>query len=203
VGIGLAVGFQLSHGIAALARISEGSAHGRFQPFHLGHLEYVKAAKEECDYLWVGITKYDVSLGAMNPLGTRREQPANNPFTYYERVKMITGALVEEGVAPSEFGFIPFPIETPGHLPAFLPKTVPCFTTICEEWNRQKIAVLEEAGYLVRVLWEKPKLISAAEVRESLIAGDELWRSKVPRSVAVELEAMNASERLRSIAHQR
>jgi cytidyltransferase-like protein len=33
--------------------------HGRFQPFHRGHLEYMRGASERCDELWVGITNPD------------------------------------------------------------------------------------------------------------------------------------------------
>src|SRR5947207_1316712 len=108
----------------------EGSAHGRFQPFHNEHLEYVRVAKQRCEFLWIGITQFDVTVSALNPLGAHREQPVNNPLTYYERVKMITAALLAQGLKASEFGFIPFPIETPTSLPAFLPVAVPCFTTI-------------------------------------------------------------------------
>ena len=176
---------------------AEASAHGRFQPFHLGHLEYVLAAKARCTFLWIGITKYDVTPSALNPLGTKREQPANNPFTYYERVKMITAALAAAGIGRDTFGFVPFPIETPSHLPAFLPLTIPCFTTICEEWNRQKIAVLTEIGYSVHVLWEKEKLISAADVRDAILHGDDAWRSKVPSAVAAFLDGIDAAERIR------
>src|SRR6266702_2774642 len=107
--------------------LPEGSAHGRFQPFHLGHLEYVLAAKDRCAFLWIGITKFDITASALNPLCTHREQPENNPLTYYERLKMITAALLECGVGRERFGFVPFPIETPLSLPSFLPVTIPCF----------------------------------------------------------------------------
>ena len=33
--------------------------HGRFQPFHLGHLEYLAGAASEADEVWVGITNPD------------------------------------------------------------------------------------------------------------------------------------------------
>ena len=33
--------------------------HGRFQPFHNGHLEYLRGAAECCDELFVGITNPD------------------------------------------------------------------------------------------------------------------------------------------------
>ncbi|TMK95420.1 MAG: hypothetical protein E6G42_02925 [Actinobacteria bacterium] len=33
--------------------------HGRFQPFHNGHLEYLRGAAARCDELFVGITNPD------------------------------------------------------------------------------------------------------------------------------------------------
>jgi cytidyltransferase-like protein len=183
-----------------MTRFPEASAHGRFQPFHLGHLEYILAAKEACDFLWIGITKYDITPGTLNPLGTKREHPASNPFTYFERLKMITAALIQAGVSREAFGFIPFPIETPVHLPAFLPLYVPCFTTICEPWNREKIAVLQQAGYSVHVLWDRAKTISADTIRQAILNGDDGWRKLVPNAVAEALDEMNPAERVRAVA---
>jgi nicotinamide mononucleotide adenylyltransferase len=114
--------------------IEQGSVHGRFQPFHNDHLQYLLAAKEQCKFLWVGITKYDITQFDANPLGSHRERPENNPLTYFERITMIREAVVEADVPIGSFGFVPFPIETPSHLPAFMPISIPCFTTICEDW---------------------------------------------------------------------
>ena len=36
--------------------VRQGMIHGRFQPFHKGHLEYMRGAAECCDELFVGIT---------------------------------------------------------------------------------------------------------------------------------------------------
>jgi nicotinamide mononucleotide adenylyltransferase len=115
--------------------------HGRFQLFHNGHLEYLLAATKRCSFLWIGITQYDVSPSKLNPLGRPRERPENNPLTYFERVVMITGVLADSGLSRDSFGFVPFPIERPEALPNFMPITVPCLTTICEDWNREKIRV--------------------------------------------------------------
>lgn len=38
-----------------------GMIHGRFQPFHNGHLEYALAALSRCSHLIVGITNPDPS----------------------------------------------------------------------------------------------------------------------------------------------
>ena len=39
-----------------------GMVHGRFQPFHVGHLEYALTALHRCEHLIVGITNPDPSL---------------------------------------------------------------------------------------------------------------------------------------------
>ena len=39
--------------------MKRGMIHGRFQPFHLGHLEYLQGAAAQSDEVWVGITNPD------------------------------------------------------------------------------------------------------------------------------------------------
>src|SRR5437870_2137192 len=126
--------------------LEEASAHGRFQPLHNGHMEYLLAAKRHCRFLWVGITAVDAKA-AQEKRGTTRERPWNNPLSYFERLTIIRRALLEAGVQASEFACIPFPIEFPEMLSNYLPTTVPCLTTICEEWNREKVRILASLGY--------------------------------------------------------
>src|SRR5271169_4771736 len=87
---------------------SEASVHGRFQPLHNDHVEYIMEAKKRCEYLWIGITKYDVDQ--LNPLGRHRERPEANPLTFFERIKIIKEALIDFDISPANFGFLPFPI---------------------------------------------------------------------------------------------
>jgi cytidyltransferase-like protein len=177
----------------------EASVHGRFQPFHNGHLEYVLAAKRNCDFLWIGITKFDTTPSGLNPLGRLRERPENNPLTFFERIAIISATLEEVGIERDTFGFIPFPIEEPQKLGIFLPKHIPIYTTICEDWNREKIDLLTSAGYDVRVLWERAKVTSGSKVREQLIAADPEWKKSVPAATARYIEALGLADRLRAI----
>jgi nicotinamide mononucleotide adenylyltransferase len=152
--------------------IEDGSIHGRFQPFHNDHLEYALAAKKACRFLWIGITKFDIAPTEASPLGRDRERPENNPLTYFERVSIISAALIDAGIDRSSFGFVPFPIETPKRLSGFMPISIPCFTTICEEWNKEKIRVLRALGYEVKVLWERERkmLLEVSSATISLLA---------------------------------
>jgi nicotinamide mononucleotide adenylyltransferase len=180
--------------------IPEASVHGRFQPFHNEHLEYVVQAKRRCAFLWIGITRYDITLIDVNPLGRDREKPTNNPLTYFERISIIRQALVDAAVEAGTFGFVPFPIETPKRLPVFLPTHIPCFTTICEPWNEEKIAVLKQLGYEVIVLWNRPqKRVSGGVIRRDLIAGGSSWKSMVPAATATAIETLAIADRLRAL----
>jgi nicotinamide mononucleotide adenylyltransferase len=180
--------------------LDEGSVHGRFQPFHNDHLDYTLAAKQQCRFLWIGITKYDIAPIDATPLGLPREMPDHNPLTYFERINIIGEALAEAGVNRDSFSFVPFPIETPKRLPLFMPRSVPCFTTIREEWNRKKIQVLKEAGYEVIVLWERlEKIIQGGLIRDDIVAGGVNWKEIVPPATVRAVERLNLRDRLISL----
>ena len=178
--------------------IAEGSAHGRFQPFHNEHLEYVTAAHRSCRFLWIGITKYDLDA-EVSPLGRDREKPESNPLTYFERISIIADALTEVGIQRNSFAFIPFPIEHPQKLKQFLSTSVLCFTTICESWNREKIEVLKSEGYPVKVLWEREKRVTGQAIREQLVEDNPQWRQNVPPATARAMQRLGIAERLRNL----
>ena len=54
---------------------------GRFQPFHLGHLEALQFALSKVDKLWVG-------LGSSN-----KSAQKNDPFSAEERKDMILSSI--------------------------------------------------------------------------------------------------------------
>ena len=90
-----------------------GVIHGRFQCLHLKHMEYLLAAKKQCDRLIIGISNPDAGFIRTNIHDTNRSRPENNPFTYFERYEMIREAMLEFHVPREEFEIVPFPINTP------------------------------------------------------------------------------------------
>lgn len=182
-----------------MSHYTEASAHGRFQPLHNGHMEYLLEAKRRCSFLWVGITAVEPQQFE-KAAQTAREKPENNPLTYFERTSIISEALVETGLSRADFGFVPFPIEFPERLPNFMPKTVPCLTTICEEWNRKKITLLQNLGYEVVVLYERPrKEITGQQIREDIMRHGDWWRSHVPNATIRAAETLDVASRLRRL----
>jgi len=59
---------------------------GRFQPFHLGHLNMVRKVIEECDKIIIGIGSAQFS------------HSTSNPFTAGERHLMISRSLEDEEI---------------------------------------------------------------------------------------------------------
>ena len=173
---------------------SVGCVHGRFQPFHREHLDYVRRAKTQCDFLWIGLTQFDRHR---HKGASRRSQRSSNPLTYWERVKMIRRVLAEDGTPSSAFGFTPFPIDSPDDLPHFIGTEVVCYTTICEPWNREKIELLEDLGYSVSVVVERsPKQVSGHEIREGIMNGTDAWQQKLPEATVAFVKEISLRDRL-------
>lgn len=182
-------------------RYKFGSVHGRFQPPHLGHYEYIHEAMNLCEFLWIGIARPDIREDAPCEVAKHRADVANNPLTYFERTSIIEQMLLESGKSRSEFGFIPFPIDKPERLPDFLPTSIVCFTTIYDDWNRHKIASLQKVGYEVKVLWErKDKLYAGQAIRDSIRSGSSDWVSMVPPATARVLKDLDFGKRLTQLS---
>jgi nicotinamide mononucleotide adenylyltransferase len=181
-----------------MIRYDIASAHGRFQPLHNGHMEYLLAAKERCRFLYIGVTQYiRSSLVAVKGAGQHRASYMANPLTYYERQLLITEALHEAGLDRGDFRVLPFPIEAQETLGEFLPRDVPVLTTICEPWNRVKVEALQRAGYKVEVLWEhESKTVTGQEVRELIARRDPAYLNLVPNATAKMVEALEVWKRL-------
>lgn len=177
-------------------RHRSGMVHGRFQPFHLGHLAYLLGAAARCDELYVGITNPDPSRVLPDPLDPARHLPESNPYTYAERQLMVKAAATAAGLDPARVHVIPFPVNEPELWPAYVPPGVTHFVRLFSAWGHAKRERLRAAGYRVVVLDEgEAKEVSGADVRASLQAGGAEWRALVPDAVAEVLDALRAQGR--------
>jgi len=68
---------------------------GRFQPFHMGHLNIIKGLAEKYDEVVIGLCSAQCS------------HTLRNPFTYVERYQMITLALSEVNI--HNYKIVPIP----------------------------------------------------------------------------------------------
>jgi len=67
-----------------------GLVMGRFQPFHLGHLELVKQVLSECGGIIIAVT------------GSQFNYIEKDPFTAGERIEMIHESLKEAAIDLSQ-----------------------------------------------------------------------------------------------------
>jgi nicotinamide-nucleotide adenylyltransferase len=155
--------------------------HGRFQPFHNGHLEYLRGAAAQCNEVFVGITNPDPQRIKEERSDPLRHLPESNPFTYVERLMMIEAVAEDEGIWVH---VIPFPVNEPELWSAYVPAGVTQYLRLFSEWGGTKLERMREAGYQVVVLDEGvDKEISGTDVRAALRSGEE-WEALVPPGVA-------------------
>jgi cytidyltransferase-like protein len=155
--------------------------HGRFQPFHNGHLEYLRGAAARSDEVFVGITNPDPQRVKEEASDPNRHLPESNPFTYVERLLMVEAVAEDEGIRAH---VIPFPVNEPQLWPAYVPAGVTQYLRLFSEWGGTKLDRMREAGYDVVVLDEgAEKEISGADVRAALRSRSG-WESLVPPAVA-------------------
>ena len=160
--------------------------HGRFQPFHNGHLEYLKGAAAQSDEVWVGITNPDPTRVKPEPSDPARHLPESNPYTYAERLLMVKAAAESIDV---DVHVIPFPVNEPELWQAYVPPDVTQFIRQFSDWGATKIERLRAAGYDVVILDEgAEKEISGADVRAAIRTGGD-WEALVPSGVARVLKA--------------
>jgi cytidyltransferase-like protein len=183
--------------LGTAAPASVGVIHGRFQPLHLGHLEYLLAGKRVCETLVVGITNPDPEVIAFEATNPDRSRPDANPWTFYERYLMVEAALVENGVPRSQFRIVPFPHSHPQRLCHYAPPEALYLLTIYDEWGETKLARFEELGLTTHVLWRRSaKVTSGSEIRRR-IAHDEGWDALVPPAVAAVIRGCASDQRIR------
>ena len=173
-----------------MSAVRRGMIHGRFQPFHKGHLEYLRGAAERADEIFVGITNPDPTRVRLEPADPERHLPESNPYTYWERALMAKAAAQDLGLDLARVHVIPFPVNEPELWHAYVPEGVTQYLRLFSEWGGTKLERMREAGYEVVVLDEgAEKEISGADVRAALRDGGD-WEALVPPGVAEVLRSL-------------
>jgi nicotinamide-nucleotide adenylyltransferase len=161
---------------------------GRFQPFHLGHLEAIQDVLKEVDELVIviGSAQYSHNI--------------HNPFTAGERLVMIRQALQEAAVDSSRLWIVPVPdvhlhMLWVSALEGYTPKFNVVYSN--EPLTRR---LFMEAGYTVKsIRFFQRKVYTSTLVREKMLAG-ESWTKLVPKSVTDFINEIDGVNRLRDLA---
>jgi len=167
--------------------VKRGLFVGRFQPFHLGHIEAIKDILKEVDELVIVIGSAQSSHNL------------NNPFTAGERLIMVRKALEEAGMDYSRVWVVPVP---DAHLHMMWVSAVEGYTPPFDVvYSNEPLTrrLFIEAKYRVKaVRFHERKLYSSTEIRERMLK-EESWEKLVPRSVAVFIKEIDGVNRLRDL----
>jgi len=160
---------------------------GRFQPFHRGHLELIRAVRRRSPK-----ERLLVVIGSAEQAFTW-----SNPFTAGERFEMIERALAEAHLA--EVAVVPV-VDISRHAlwVRYLEGLLPKFDRVYSH-NPLTVLLFRRAGYPT----ESPPLIARAKlegvrIRDRLARGLDV-RSLLPPAVADYLQEIRATERLAAL----
>jgi nicotinamide-nucleotide adenylyltransferase len=167
---------------------------GRFQPFHVGHLDVLQQIAGAADVdeivLAVGSSQYD-------HLHKSPAAPwAVNPFTYEERRQAIEASLA--GALPKPCLVCPLPDyhdweKWYQHIVERLPE-VACLYT-CDDEERRFFAA---RGKEVRG-FDRRFTFHAGTLRRKMADGDQSYRPCLPAATLDALDRMGAAERVREL----
>ena len=157
---------------------------GRFQPVHADHLRLFRIALAACGRLVVGVTNPDPGTHRPEPGSDHRHRADANPFTYYERVELLTAALASaEGVggeAAERVRIVPFDLGRPEHWHHYVPVSAVQYVGRHGSWEREKVRRLTAGGYrVVEVPGDERTRRSSTAIREAMRT-HAAWESLVP-----------------------
>jgi nicotinamide-nucleotide adenylyltransferase len=160
---------------------------GRFQPFHLGHLNAIKEVLKEIDELVIVIGSAQYS------------HTVNNPFTAGERLVMVRTALEKSGINPNRVWIVPVPDV---HLHMMWVSSVEGYTPKFNRvYSNEPLTsrLFKEAGYEVKpIKFFERKIYSSTEIREKMVK-DESWEKLVPESVGAFIKGIDGINRLKDL----
>ena len=161
---------------------------GRFQPFHLGHLEAIKHALKDSNEIIIAVGS------------AQHSHTLENPFTAGERVQMIRLALNETGIDPSRYYIIPVPdLDVHGIWVSHVVSLVPKFDVVYTNEPLTRRLFLESGFRVESIPFYKRELCSATEIRRRMLA-DECWEKLLPKSVTKFIKEIGGVERIRDLA---
>ena len=156
---------------------------GRFQPFHLGHLEALQFALSKVDKLWLG-------LGSSN-----KPIEKTNPFSADERKKMILSSISDSLKNKITINVIP---DLDNHVKWIekIDTIVPTFDIVFSNDPLTDHLYSKRSVQVMTIPFLKRDQLSGTRIRD-LIKSDQKWDDLVPSGTKLILENLNAQNRLK------
>jgi nicotinamide-nucleotide adenylyltransferase len=155
---------------------------GRFQPFHLGHLEAFRFALSKVDKLWIGI-------GSSNKPAEKK-----NPFSAEERKEMILSSIDDLIKNRIQIFLIP-DFENHEKWIEEIDTIVPEFDIVFTNDELTKSLYSNRGKKTIEVIFKDREILSGTNIREKIIH-DQNWQDLVPEGTKTVLEKIGAKTRL-------
>lgn len=155
---------------------------GRFQPFHLGHLDAIKFALSKADMVWLGIGSSDKS------------HEKENPFTAQEREKMILSSINPDMENKLQIYHIP-DLENHKKWIENLDKIVPQYQMVFSNDEMTRHLYSHRNIEVIPIPFTKRDELSGTTVRKRILA-DQDWEHLVPEGTKKILQDIGSRDRL-------
>lgn len=160
---------------------------GRFQPFHLGHLDLAKQILEECDEVIILVTS-----SQFNYL-------EKDPFTAGERIEMIHNSIKDSDMDLNKC--IILAIENQFNIAtwsSYLKSMLPHFDRVYSGNEYVKMLLADSEIEVIKPVFLDREKYNATKIRSMIVSEDD-WKQLVPSAVFDFLNKINAKNRLEII----
>ena len=163
----------------------DGLLIGRFQPFHLGHLDALRFALTKVENLWLG-------LGSSN-----KPLERNNPFSAEERKQMILSSIDDSMKEKISVYLIP---DLDNHVKwiEMIDDIVPQFQIVFSNDPLTDHLYSKRSVQVVPIPFLNREDLSGTNIR-NLIVSDQKWEHLVPEGTKNFLIQNSAKDRLKNL----
>jgi len=163
----------------------DGLLIGRFQPFHLGHLDAVLFGLSRAENLFIGI-------GSSNKSNERK-----NPFSAEERTEMIISSIESSMIDRLKIFDIP-DVDDHEKWTFEIDQIVPKYDVVFTNDEFTKTLFERRKIDVIPVVLKDREKFSGTNIRD-LITDDKNWQDLVPHGTRKVLDKINAIERLKNL----
>jgi len=163
----------------------DGLLIGRFQPFHLGHLDAVLFGLSRAENLFIGI-------GSSNKSNERK-----NPFSAEERTEMIISSIEPSMIDRLKIFDIP-DVDNHEKWTFEIDQIVPKYDVVFSNDEFTKTLFERRKIDVIPVVLKDREKFSGTNIR-NLITDDKNRQDLVPRGTGKVLDKINAIERLKNL----
>ena len=158
---------------------------GRFQPFHLGHLEAIKFALSNVEHLHVGI-------GSSN-----KSHEERNPFTADERKEMILSSIDDTIAKRLSIHFIP-DVDDHSKWTHLVDEIIPEYDLVFSNDDFTHELYGKRGKSIISVDLKSRSNLSGTNIR-NLILTDQNWKEFVPAGTRDVLSQIDGKKRLEDL----